>query len=99
MFNLFKKPKYRIMQNQATKKYYIQKKYFEVWETLQENAQSTNLKFNKCFPEKIHDFFENIIGDTIYFDTLEQAEAKIAEFKAEEEKKELLKNPKIIKYL
>jgi hypothetical protein len=36
---------------------------------------------------------------SLYFDTLEQAEAKIAEFKAEEEKKELLKNPKIIKYL
>lgn len=37
--------------------------------------------------------------DVLSFDTLEQAEAKIAEFKAEEEKKELLKNPKIIKYV
>jgi hypothetical protein len=82
------------MQNQATGKYFVQG---YIWWTAYEYKWL-------CLTEpKMKGIFE--WGETketlrtLYFDTLEQAEAKIAEFKAEEEKKELLKNPKIIKYL
>jgi hypothetical protein len=93
MFNFFKKlnqptdenlGEYRIMQNQVSGKYFIQKWGNDFgYETLHKDGSY---------------YLAEYFG-SLYFDTLEQAEAKIAEFKAEEEKKELLKNPKIIKYL
>jgi len=97
MFNFLKKPKYRIMQDQVTKKYYVEK-YILCGNNYLGILTYKCLKLKKDFNGH-EEWTDKVIPNTIYFDTIEQAEAKIAEFKAEEEKKELLKNPKIIKYL